>query len=127
MLVRMTSGRFSPGNKLICRLAVEEPGPLRLRVFKKSLSDLPLRYFSLNSSLTINAFSSIKRMMESVVFSLVPLGIFKVTSMTSEATLGKKEVCMIPPPIEPIVKIRSPKKMAKVKNECFKLKRSTGL
>jgi hypothetical protein len=45
-------------------------------------------------------------MIESVIRSLVPLGITKSIEIRSDAMEGKKEVLMIPPPKDPIVNVK---------------------
>ena len=72
-------------------------------VFSNSCFPVPFKYFSVSSSLTINDFSSIIEMMESVIFTLVPAGITNSILAESLAILGKKEVFIIPPRIEPKV------------------------
>ena len=96
-------------------------------MFSKSTTSVPLKYFSVNSLLTISAFSSIKEMIESVIFSFVPLGISNSIPTLSLATLGKNAVLMIPPPTEPKVKISAPANRLNVKNLYFMAKRNDGL
>ena len=98
------SGRCSPGKRLIIRLALEAPFPKVLIEFTKRLFPVPLRYFSVNSLFTILDVSSIIVIIESVILSFVPLGITRFMEILSEAIEGKKEVLMIPPPNEPIVR-----------------------
>ena len=116
ILARMMSGRSSPGSIFKVKLALEEPFPSVFILFTKSDFPVPDKYFSLSSCSTILDFSSIKLMIESVIFSLVPLGIVRVTCTRSLAILGKNEVRTTPPPIEPIVRKRADRKRAKVSN-----------
>ena len=52
---RITSGRCSPGKRLMVRLALEAPFPSVLIVFTKSVFSVPFKYFSENSLSTIFA------------------------------------------------------------------------
>ena len=76
----------------------------------------------LNSSFNIRAFSSIIEIIESVIFTLVPLGILSETVTLSLATVGKKVTPIIPPPIDPIVNNSAATKPEKLKSLFFKAK-----
>ena len=52
---------------------------------------------------------------ESVIFSFVPLGISNSIPTLSLATLGKNAVLITPPPTEPSVNMSAPKKRLKTK------------
>ena len=92
---------------MINKFALEDPLPRVLTVFTKSESFVPVKYFSVNSLFTIFDFSWIKLIIESVIFSLVPLGITRSIETLSEAICGKNEVLIIPPPKDPIVRTKN--------------------
>ena len=98
----ISSGRSSPGNILIASRALDELLIL-LIVFSNNTLSVPFRYFSVNSLFTISALSSIIEMIESVTFTLVPLGIPNSIVTVSLAILGNIVTPTTPPPIKPKV------------------------
>jgi multidrug efflux pump subunit AcrB len=64
---------------------------------------------------------------ESVILTFVPLGMFKSTVTMSLATVGKKVTPIIPPPIDPIVKSNAAINPAKLKNLFLKANINIGL
>mgnify|MGYP007038403458 CR=1 FL=1 len=69
--VFIASGRSSPGNKLICNRALELLFNDNMVFSKSCLSD-PFKYSSVNSLFTINDFSSIMDIIESVTLTFHP-------------------------------------------------------
>ena len=65
-------------------------------------------------------------MIESVMRSLVPLGICKFMDTRSLAICGKKDVLIIPPPTDPNDKMRQPKKKENTNILFFKEKLRMG-
>ena len=80
----------SPGNKLMVKLALLDPGPILLIIF--SITGVLPVCFSVYSSATYQAASSILEMIESVIISLVPCGIVSDMATLSLAIVGKNEV-----------------------------------
>ena len=122
----IASGRSSPGNILICSRALELLFIVRI-VFSNNCLSVPFKYFSVNSLLTINDFSSIIEIIESVIFSLVPLGISNSIETLSLATDGNIVTPITPPPMAPKVKINKATKIPKESNLKFKTKVIAGV
>ena len=94
--------------------------------FTKRFFPVPLRNLSVNSLLTISEVSSIIVIIESVIFSFVPLGITRFIEILSDAIEGKKEVLIIPPPNDPIVKENNPTNIEMTKKRFFNEKSRKG-
>ena len=85
----------SPKPFIIDILSAEKPKFLLTYWIKLLLSFC--MYFSSSSFPASIAFSSTIEIIESVIFSLVPIGIFKSIVKISLSTIGKKSTAIIPP------------------------------
>ena len=101
------------------RFAFEAPLPRVLIVLTNKSFPLSIKYFSENSLFTCLETFSIWVMIESVISSLVPLGITNSIEIRSDAMEGKKEVLMIPPPKDPIVNVKRAMKREIIKKRLF--------